>query len=254
MNKLLTTQEDLSASLNGQDLVLVPTMGALHQGHLSLMQIARKQGFKVIVSIFVNPLQFSQGEDFDKYPRDLNKDLVLIADLADYIWAPGIKDIFPTSPQNIKANPELANKLCGLSRPGHFDGVCTVVKTLFDIVKPKQAVFGEKDFQQLLIIEAMVKEYQIPVEIIRAPIIREASGLAMSSRNQYLSEQERKLAASLFKELNAVQLNQHSLKQAKLNLSKLGFEIDYLEEHWSRLFIAARLGRTRLIDNIRIQS
>lgn len=254
MLRLLTTREDLDTLLDREDLVLVPTMGALHEGHLSLMRLAREHGRKVIVSIFVNPLQFGEGEDFDQYPRKLGEDMDLINELADYVWAPSCQDIYPLKVESklemINANPEIADKLCGLSRQGHFDGVCTVVTRLFDFVKPSKAVFGEKDFQQLMVIEDMVKRYKLPVEIVRGPMIRESCGLAMSSRNQYLSDKERKIAANIYKYLQAVSAGNLTIEHAREIMISLGIELEYLEMHWDRLFFAGKVGQTRLIDNI----
>lgn len=251
MLEILKTREDLQRLVD-QELTLVPTMGSLHLGHLSLLQQARAFGGRVIISIFVNPLQFGEGEDFDAYPRDLDTDIKKIADFADYLWVPSQKDIFPAVPEQIEANTELTDKLCGISRPGHFDGVCTVVKALFDAVKPQRAIFGEKDYQQLMIIKDMVERYQIPVEIIAAQIIREPSGLALSSRNQYLSEKHKELAQNIYKQISAVSARELDFEQAKENLINFGFELEYLESHWGRLFVAVRLGNTRLIDNIAI--
>ncbi len=188
-------------------LGFVPTMGALHQGHISLVEKAKQDCDQICVSIFVNPLQFGPNEDFSKYPRTIDADLELLDKAGvDLVYLPDVADIYPetisssgsvttntrinteTELEKIHANPELANTLCGLNRPGHFDGVCTVVKRLFDIVKPQRAYFGEKDYQQLMIIREMVDRLKIPVEIIGCPILREADGLAMSSRNRYLSE------------------------------------------------------------------
>lgn len=254
MLRLLTTREDLDTLLDREDLVLVPTMGALHEGHLSLIRLAREHGSKVIVSIFVNPLQFAEGEDFDQYPRKLAEDMDLIEDLADYLWAPTCQDIYPLEVESklemIHANSEIADKLCGLSRKGHFDGVCTVVTRLFDFVKSSKAVFGEKDFQQLMVIEDMVKRYKLPVEIIRGPMIREGCGLAMSSRNQYLSDKERLIAANIYKYLQAISAGDLTIEHAREIMISLGIELEYLEKHWGRLFFAGKVGQTRLIDNI----
>lgn len=248
MVQLIKTREELSCLHTKTSLV--PTMGALHDGHLSLVKLARKYANKVMVSIFVNPLQFSQGEDFDKYPRALERDLELLEGLADYVWAPSYQDIYPSEPEIIKADPELANKLCGLSRPGHFDGVCTVVHALFEASQAQYAIFGEKDFQQLMIIEDMVTRLNLPVQIIRAPIMREASGLAMSSRNRYLSGEEQSKATAIYQNLQAIAKKELTIESAIEQLSKNGINTEYLEAHWGRLFFAGRLGNTRLIDNI----
>jgi len=271
----------LLRSARNDRLGFVPTMGALHAGHISLVERARSECDRVCVSIFVNPLQFGPNEDFNKYPRTTEADLALLkAAQVDIVWLPSVEDIYPSGTSElIKANSELANRLCGKSRPGHFDGVCTVVNRLFDAVQPDRAYFGEKDYQQLIIIRDMVKRLNIPVEVIACPIMREADGLAMSSRNRYLSEEERKLAPELYKSLQVIASNishviasprsgrsdpnsmgvlrfaqdDEYLNDALANLKSLGFKVDYLESHWNRLFIAAKLGGTRLIDNIELR-
>lgn len=231
-------------SINGP-ITLIPTMGALHSGHLSLVDIAKKFEHKIIVSVFVNPLQFAQGEDLEKYPRDLEKDYALLQPKKiDLMWAPKFQDIYPESQiQKIYAKPELSNCLCGLSRKGHFDGVVTVVKRLFEITKAQIAIFGEKDYQQLLIIQDMVKQYNLNIQIVSAPIVREPDGLAMSSRNQYLNSEERILAGKI----NQIILKNPS--KAREKLEQAGIEVEYLEEKWGRILVAAKIGQTRLIDN-----
>ncbi len=270
-------------------LGFVPTMGALHAGHISLVEKAKQDCDQICVSIFVNPLQFGPNEDFSKYPRTIDADLELLEKAGvDIVYLPEVTDIYPetrnssssvatristeTELEKIHANPELANKLCGLNRPGHFDGVCTVVKRLFDIVQPQRAYFGEKDYQQLMIIREMVNRLKIPVEIISCPILREADGLAMSSRNRYLSAEERRIAVQLYQELlkvkseilhspttaqkrdishvSAIASEGEAIHQSIARLEKAGFKVDYLETHWNRIFIAAKLGNTRLIDNL----
>jgi len=256
--KLITSLEEmhkLRADYQSQGLAvaLVPTMGALHEGHLSLVKQAKELAPIVGISIFVNPLQFAPGEDYNKYPRTLASDLEQLAALnIAFVFAPEAQEVYAKEPEKIKAQEDLANCLCGLTRPGHFDGVCTVVKILFDIIRPNFAVFGEKDFQQLKIIEAMVKEYNIPVKIIPGAIVREENGLAMSSRNKYLSDADRKVAANLYKALQAIQKNPETLQAEKTKLENLGIQVEYLEIQFGRIFIAARLGSTRLIDNITI--
>jgi len=253
--KVLNTQAQLQLAResyeSGARVALVPTMGALHQGHLSLVELARKNAQLVWVSIFVNPLQFAQGEDFTKYPRTLDTDLEKLQVYnPDFVWAPSVEEMYPSPPALLQANKELADCLCGLARPGHFDGVVTVVNALFEQIKPTSAIFGEKDFQQLLIIKSMVQERNLPVEIISAPIIREESGLAMSSRNQYLSASEKILAANIYKELMAIKTANTSINSAHKRLTELGFKIDYLEKRWGRVFFAGKIGTTRLIDNL----
>ncbi len=252
MPQLITTRKQLieaQQSYDGKKVALVPTMGALHEGHLSLAEIAKQHAEIVWVSIFVNPLQFGPSEDFSKYPKTLENDLKMLEGLGvDYVWAPSVEEMYAGEVNNIYADPELTNKLCGLNRPGHFDGVCTVVKLLFDLIQPDVAVFGEKDYQQLMVIKEMVARLKLPVEIIGAPILREPSGLAMSSRNRYLNETERKLADNIYKSIR-----DNDLVSARNNLESLGMKVEYLEVHWGRIFVAAKIGSTRLIDNVRVR-
>ncbi len=251
--QLITTRKELAEvqkSYQAKKIALVPTMGALHEGHLSLVEIAKKHADIVWVSIFVNPLQFGPSEDFSKYPRTLENDLKMLEGLGvDYIWAPSVEEMYGEPAKSIQANPELTNRLCGLNRPGHFDGVCTVVNLLFDLIQPDIAVFGEKDYQQLMVIKEMVARLKLPIEIIGAPILREASGLAMSSRNRYLNPTERKLADNIYQVLSGLK-TERDLAQAKDKLENLGIKVEYLEIYWNRIFIAARVGSTRLIDNL----
>lgn len=188
---------------NAQESIgLVPTMGYLHTGHVSLIEKARKSCDRVIVSIFVNPIQFGPNEDFNRYPRDLDRDLELCRDAgADLVFVPEVSDMYPTANLAYLDIRSLGEYLCGASRPGHFQGVLTVVAKLFNICQPDQAFFGEKDAQQLAIIRRMVSDFNFPVEIVPCPIIRESDGLAMSSRNVYLSAEERQAALSLSRSL-----------------------------------------------------
>lgn len=267
MPQLITTRKQLTEAQQAyqrKKIALVPTMGALHEGHLSLVKIAKQQAEIVWVSIFVNPLQFGPSEDFSKYPRTLDNDLKMLEDLGvDYVWSPSVEEMYASSFAKassdkeplIQANPELTNKLCGLNRPGHFDGVCTVVKLLFDLIQPNVAVFGEKDYQQLMVIKEMVSRLKLPVEIIGAPILREPSGLAMSSRNRYLNEKEKLLATEIYKKLfylsSLKQITELDLTKAKADLENLKIRVEYLEIFWNKILIAARIGSTRLIDNIK---
>ncbi|MEB3286832.1 MAG: pantoate--beta-alanine ligase [Vampirovibrionales bacterium] len=192
-----------------QKIALVPTMGALHEGHLSLIRLAREHADRVVVSVFVNPLQFGPSEDFSRYPRTLEADLAACqAEGVDAVFAPDVAVIYPNGMENatlIVPSESLTDKLCGLNRPGHFTGVATVVYQLFQLLKPEIAVFGEKDAQQLAIVERMVKDLRLPVQIVPHPIVREADGLAMSSRNRYLkTPEDRQLALVLIKTLRAV--------------------------------------------------
>ena len=195
---------------NGLTIGLVPTMGYFHKGHLSLMDKAKEISDKVIVSLFVNPTQFGPNEDLGKYPRDENRDCKLAEQHGvDYMFMPTPDDIYEKGFQTFIEVTELSKGLCGSSRPTHFRGVATVVAKLFNITKPHKAIFGQKDYQQLLIIKQMVKDLNMDVEIIPHPIVREPDGLAMSSRNSYLSQEERKSALSLY---SALKLAEHMIK------------------------------------------
>lgn len=251
-------------------IAFVPTMGGLHQGHLSLVDIAKKKADIVVVSIFVNPTQFGKNEDFDKYPNTLANDKYLLEERGvNVIFTPSIDEIYPKGYQTNVEVSEIANLLCAASRPGHFQGVVQVVKRLFELVKPNVAVFGEKDYQQLLVIKDMVERYQMNIAIISAPIVRETDGLAMSTRNQYLSKQERQIAPKVYQVLEQIKkslqrgesINTVST-QAKNNLEQ-DFKLDYLEvldantlkqinDNTTHIAVlcAVFLGSTRLIDNI----
>ncbi len=259
-------------------VALVPTMGNLHAGHLSLIDIAHQHADVVVASIFVNPTQFGKGEDFASYPRTLNKDREqLITASCDALFLPTPDVLYPYGSQDftrIQPPVSLANTLCGLSRPGHFDGVLSVVARLFNLIKPQVAVFGEKDYQQLLIIKRMVEDLGMPQQIIAGATVREASGLAMSSRNQYLDSATQQQAAQLQQTLQIVaqQLDQGQYDTQKLEaeanqrLEQAGFQPEYvsirqadnlrsvdsdsLSSQQLRILAAARLGSTRLIDNI----
>ncbi|MGC8871523.1 MAG: pantoate--beta-alanine ligase [Caldimicrobium sp.] len=194
--------KSLSFKKRGETIGFVPTMGYLHEGHLSLVRLARIKADKVVVSIFVNPLQFGPSEDYYIYPRDLERDLALLEkERVDVVFIPDEEEMYPPDFQTYVEVTKLTQGLCGPYRPGHFRGVTTVVLKLFNIVKPDLAVFGEKDYQQLRVIQQMVKDLNLDVEIIPHPIVREESGLAMSSRNTYLSEEERHSAVALYQSL-----------------------------------------------------
>jgi pantoate--beta-alanine ligase len=244
---------------------LVPTMGALHEGHLALVHRARELADRVVVSIFVNPTQFRVGEDFDRYPRALDADRVLLSDLAD-VFAPTVDEVYPPDnpPPVIQAGP-MGDVWEGAARPGHFDGVLTVVNRLFDLVKPDIAVFGEKDWQQLTLIRQMVADRDLPIEIVGVPTVRELNGLALSSRNRFLSPDELEKAALLPTQLTQIAESggtPKSLIRAAARLDDAGFVLDYLDvvdestlEPTSdlinaRVIVAARIGATRLIDNM----
>ena len=251
----------------------VPTMGNLHRGHLSLVEEAGRRCEAVIASIFVNPTQFGPGEDYEAYPRTLEADLEALASVGcDLVWAPPVDAMYPLDdPFMVRVPETLSDRLCGRSRPGHFDGVATVVLRLFSQVQPDVAVFGEKDFQQLLILRRMARDFSLPVELVGAPIVREDDGLAMSSRNGYLDERQRAVAPLLFRVLGETVEGLASgedfagLKaRAEKELESVGFRPDYLE--WrsaenlgepktgepGRLFGAAWLGKARLIDNVEV--
>jgi pantoate--beta-alanine ligase len=247
----------------GKKVSFVPTMGALHQGHLALVKKAKEVGEVSVVSIFVNKTQFNDQKDFEKYPRNLDEDLKKLEPLNPaLVFAPEDLEIFP-SESAFKIIPQkLVDCLCGATRPGHFDGVGLIVAKLFNIVKPDVAIFGEKDFQQVAVIKKLVSDLNFNVKIIAHPTLREATGLAMSSRNQRLSEAGKIKAAHLFRILSEIKQNPEILPQKKAELIALGFEkIDYLEIRdeenlelnsnlLRRVFVAAYLEGVRLIDNL----
>ena len=276
------TVSQLHASLQawrnaGESIAFVPTMGNLHAGHVSLVEKARDLGECVVVSIFVNPLQFGPNEDFDKYPRTLEADCKLLKKAkADVVWAPSTQDMYPGGfppSTTVTVNGALAEILCAPFRPGHFTGVATVVNVLFNRVAPDIAVFGEKDYQQLAVIRQMVADLGLAIRVVGAPTLREPDGLAMSSRNQYLSPEERKRSARLYEtlqwvagELKGGRRDYTMLSQeGQARLVKAGFNPQYLEVRASDLsaptdksrdfvvLTAAFLGTTRLIDNLQLR-
>ncbi|MCB2296857.1 pantoate--beta-alanine ligase [Clostridium tagluense] len=256
----------------GYSIALVPTMGYLHEGHASLIKRAASENEKVVVSIFVNPIQFGPGEDLDSYPRDLDRDTILCESVgANLIFTPEVSEMYCVDAvTNVSVNG-LTNGLCGAKRPGHFDGVCTVVSKLFNIVLPDKAYFGEKDAQQLAVIKRMANDLNFPIEIIGCPIVREEDGLAKSSRNNYLSSKERKAALILHKSLtkgkellSASEKSVELLKEIIKNEleSEVLAKIDYIEvvdalslttidivDKPILVAIAVYIGKTRLIDN-----
>lgn len=261
---------------NAGTVAFVPTMGNLHEGHLALVREAKKRADNVVVSIFINRLQFGQGEDFDKYPRTLQQDAdKLEAEGVAVIFAPDEKELYPNVEQRYNVEPpHLQNELCGKFRPGHFRGVATVVSKLFNIVAPDVACFGKKDYQQLAVIKGLTEDLNFDVEIVPVDTGRAEDGLALSSRNQYLSVEECAEAPRLYRELQAVaeSLKQGSLdyagleKRAVQSLTEHGWTVDYVEiRHADTLEVArtgdrklvvlaaARLGATRLIDNVEIK-
>ncbi len=234
------------AELTGS-MGFVPTMGALHAGHLSLVSAAKVANDHVVVSIFINPTQFDQAADLDQYPNTLEQDLQqLEAAGVAAVFMPDYNSMYPDEFAYQVSENKLSKQFCGAHRPGHFDGVLSVVMKLFNLLKPTRAYFGEKDFQQLQLIQGMVEAFFIDTEIIACPIIRESDGLAMSSRNLRLSPIQRKIAP----QLHAILIAETSLADKKQRLADLGFEVDYLAVYNNRLLAAASLGEIRLIDNV----
>ncbi|HFC8540921.1 TPA: pantoate--beta-alanine ligase [Neisseria lactamica] len=276
MQIIHTIQELRAWRKNAGTVAFVPTMGNLHEGHLALVREAKKRADNVVVSIFINRLQFGQGEDFDKYPRTLQQDAdKLEAEGVAVIFAPDEKELYPNVEQRYNVEPpHLQNELCGKFRPGHFRGVATVVSKLFNIVLPDVACFGKKDYQQLAVIKGLTEDLNFDIEIVPVDTGRAEDGLALSSRNRYLSAAERAEAPCLYRELQAVaeSLKQGSLdyagleKRAVQSLTEHGWTVDYVEiRHADTLEVArtgdrrlvvlaaARLGATRLIDNVEIK-
>ena len=279
--EICTNIADVRARLSawrarGERIAFVPTMGNLHAGHVSLIELARQHGQRFVASIFVNPMQFGPNEDFNHYPRTPDRDASLLRQAGcDLMFTPDVNEMYPYGAANATRVevPRLSQILCGEFRPGHFEGVATVVAKLFAIVAPDVAIFGEKDFQQLTVIRRMTADLCLPIEIIGAATVREVDGLAMSSRNQYLSAEERALAPKLHACLRLTadligaggrdygQLQQRCVE----TLSQNGFRVDYFqvrrasdlqtplpEDRDLVILVAARLGRARLIDNERV--
>ena len=277
--KTETTIQGLSASLSPartarKMIGFVPTMGNLHEGHLNLVREARKLCDTVVVSIFVNPIQFGPNEDFDSYPRTLEQDQRLLAEAGcDIVFAPTVEQMYGNKPRltNISVGG-ITNDLCGLQRPGHFDGVAVVVTKLFNIVQPNFAFFGQKDYQQLAVIRQFVRDLNIPLEVIGVPIARATDGLALSSRNGYLSAENRAIAPAIYQSLKVAEQQllagtvlSEVLQNIKSAVTDAGFVVDYVEARTTELqnieqfdadivlFIAAKLGATRLIDNLQVK-
>lgn len=278
--KIITTVEELHKTLHDKlNTAFVPTMGNLHEGHMSLMRIAKEYGAPVVASIFVNRLQFAPNEDFDQYPRTLEEDIAKLDNVGvDYLFAPSEKELYP-EPQTftIKTPDGLGNILEGQYRPGFFEGVATVVMKLFSCVQPSVAVFGKKDYQQLMIIRRLVQQFNLPIKIIGADLYRAENGLALSSRNRYLSESQSKDALLLYKTLTRIQheilLGNRQLKElefkALTHLATNSWEPDYVSVRLQKnlqeptkedldnkaplvVLAAAKIGTTRLIDNLDI--
>lgn len=280
--RIVTRSEDmqrlsLEYKRQGKTVGFVPTMGYLHEGHTSLINIARKHADVVVVSIFVNPIQFGPSEDYDRYPRDIERDKEILEKMGvDVMFYPSVDDMYPKGFTTYVEVKGLSDKLCGRHRPGHFRGVTTVVAKLFNIVMPDVAVFGEKDAQQAIIIKRMVRDLNFPVKIIVGPTVREPDGLAMSSRNEYLTEEERKVAPAIYQSLL---LAKSLVEQGERDTSKIiaamqeflskydRIKVEYieivdkeelnpierLEKGEALIAIAAYLGKARLIDNISVK-
>lgn len=263
---------------SGDHIALVPTMGNLHAGHTSLIEIARQHAERVVVTLYVNPTQFGEGEDFATYPRTLDKDTRRLRKVAaDVLFAPADESVYPFGIDNATRVivPGLTDLLCGSFRPGHFDGVTTVVARLFALVQPDTAVFGQKDYQQQLVIKRMVDDLSLPIEVVTAPTVREDDGLAMSSRNAYLTDEEREIAPGLHEVLEAVaaevEAGNSSYEEledsANRQLGDSGFDPEYvavrraedlaMPDASCRRFVilgAAGLGKARLIDNVLVST
>jgi pantoate--beta-alanine ligase len=255
----------------GETVGLVPTMGALHEGHLTLARQAKAECSRVVATLFVNPTQFAPAEDFDAYPRDEAKDRALLATVGcDLLFAPSVETVYPEGFSTVVEVKELTRHLCGPYRPGHFAGVATVVTKLLLMAMPTRAYFGEKDFQQLQVIRRLARDLDVPSQIVGVPTVREPDGLALSSRNRYMSPAERRIAAKLPRLMQtlAAQLEggadaEAALDEARRELPAAGFSrLDYLDladeatltpsarpQAAARLFVAVWIGRTRLIDN-----
>ena len=277
--QVISTIAELRARLNNERAAaFVPTMGNLHEGHLNLVRLARDHGSCVVASIFVNPLQFGPTEDFDRYPRTLEADCAKLQGLADMVFAPAVNEMYPTQQTVFVEPPPIADELCGASRPGHFRGMATVVLKLLNIVQPQAALFGKKDYQQLHIIRQLVAQLNLPARIVGGETVRAADGLALSSRNQYLSADQRSEAVFLYRTLQEMRQAilqgerdfEHLQKRAVEALAARGWLLDYVavrnqsdlqpaspaqgEPAQRELVIlaAARLGNTRLLDNVEV--
>ncbi len=277
--QIIRTREELKETLLGwrhheEHVALVPTMGNLHQGHASLVDVARQHAERVVVTVYVNPTQFGTGEDFEEYPRTLERDTRRLRKVrADTLLVPEDEVIYPFGHDcaTVISVPGLTENFCGATRPGHFDGVTTVVARLFALVQPDVAVFGQKDYQQQLVIRYMTEDLGLPIRIITAPTVREKDGLAMSSRNGYLTDEERDAAPRLYEVLSSIGSELQAGKRdfaaletrGREELTAAGFRIDYLAVRRAEnlaepnrdcdelvVLAAAFLGRARLIDNV----
>ena len=274
--RVVRAASDLSDALSkarddGKVVGFVPTMGALHDGHLSLVRLAHEQCDVVLASIFVNPLQFSPGEDFEHYPRDIEGDLELLeGEDTHIVFIPSVETMYPPAAVTTVHGGRLAETFEGADRPGHFDGVCTVVAKLFHLAPADKAFFGQKDAQQVAILKAMVRDLSFPIELVVGPIVREATGLALSSRNAYLSPDERKQATALYRSLcagEATYLRTKSIEETEKAMADVLTAADGVSPSYARavdpvsfepgsdagpvlLIVAAHVGPTRLIDNL----
>ena len=272
--QIISTIVELRGRLSSERAIaFVPTMGNLHEGHRNLMRQAREHGNCVVASIFVNPLQFGPNEDFDQYPRTLEADCAKLHGLVDVVFAPAVNEMYPLRQTVFVEPPPIANELCGAARPGHFRGMATVVLKLLNIVQPQKALFGKKDYQQLHIIRQLAAQLDLPVRIVGGDTVRAADGLALSSRNQYLTQDERSEAVFLNQTLQT--LRQALLQgvrdfellqqQAVQALSDRGWRVDYVairnqsdlqpvsgKQRELVILAAARLGKTRLLDNVEV--
>jgi pantoate--beta-alanine ligase len=272
---ILHTVSELRARLASErEVVFVPTMGNLHEGHIELVRLARQHGSCVVVSIFVNPLQFGPTEDFDRYPRTLEADCAKLSGLADVVFAPTVEAMY-AQPQTVFIEPPpIANELCGAARPGHFRGMATVVLKLFNIVQPQVVIFGKKDYQQLHFIREMVVQMNLPIRIVGGEIVRAADGLALSSRNQYLSDDERAEAPRLYRLICEVRdawlhgglvAAQRERERMIASLAANAWAVDYISlrrretlalaedgDVGGVVLAASKLGMTRLLDNVEV--
>jgi pantoate--beta-alanine ligase len=251
----LVSWQDYRNALNGTDpgrsLGFVPTMGALHAGHLSLVRQSQQENASTVVSIFVNPTQFNQAQDLAHYPRQDEQDLAILRDArVDAVLMPGYAALYPDDYRYRVAETGLSQQFCGAHRPGHFDGVLSVLMKLFHLVRPATAYFGEKDYQQLQLVRGMCEAFFLPVEIRACPVVREADGLAMSSRNRRLDAHQRQQAAGLYRALRQGKNPQ----QVQDLLEQAGFTVDYVADFQGRRLAAASLGAVRLIDNVPLQA
>ncbi len=229
----------------------VPTMGALHAGHASLIERSLRENDHTVVSLFVNPTQFNDPKDYTAYPKTWDSDRALLEGLGEItLLAPRYEELYPDGYRYKVVENEDSKVLCGAHRPGHFDGVLSVVMKLLQLTRPTRAYFGEKDYQQLRLIQGMVAAYFLPVEIVPCPVVREEDGLAMSSRNTRLTSEEREIAPVIFEALTKAA----NVGNARARMEAMGLRVDYVEERWGRRLAAAHLGHVRLIDNVKKQN